>query len=89
MAEELRKLKWNIGDIVGNYKIIDIDGKNSNGNQLYKVKCLTCGFERVTTVRSINQTPNLDGKCNHFVMNCRWKSRRLFGIYKKNGKKVL
>lgn len=71
-----------IGQIIGNFEIIELEGKDTDGHKLYIVKCIKCG-KLIHNMRiSACKTQNLTNSCVHISLrDFNWYSDRLANIY--------
>jgi len=72
-----------IGQIIGNFEIIELEGKSADGHKVYTVKCMKCGKlihnMRITACK----LQNLADYCVHISLrDFNWHSSRLSKIYR-------
>lgn len=67
-----------IGKVINNYEVLALGGKTDDGHQLYLVRCVRCGYERLARIATIKQRENI--KCIH--PQKRFDNSRIRVIYK-------
>lgn len=74
-----------VGQIIGIYKVIDIDRSKRNSNRIYKCRCEYCGVEVIRSFAEMNRASkctheNKIGEYKDFTLH--WKNKRIQGIFK-------
>lgn len=69
-----------IGNIVGQYRIIDkCVNKHKDGHLLYNGECIYCGYIKLNT--KINDFKKKNRACSHYDYSVKWNNSRLHLIF--------